>query len=270
MAATIAGDEVYVEQAARFLRDGYLVFEPDAAMTRWAEHALPIAARVVDIEAGRWRAGRSWFEGTISIAHGIRPLQAGPVAFLRRALAHPGMTLTHGQVSSVLTGFPRPTGDPTLDAWHEAGRIRHVDGTSDGRTLELFPAILGIILNDIDEEDRGNPTVWPGSHWVTAAALRSWGAQGDAREVAALLQARLPLDERAHPPRQITGRRGTAVLYHHGLHHGIGPNRRPDAAARHAIFFRVPPGPHQDIRTITEPGHGWPGLSPPPSERGAA
>jgi hypothetical protein len=121
---------------------------------------------------------------------------------------------------------------PTRD--HRGAAVPHIDGISaPGNgvapgTLYHFTALGAVFLSDVLEPDRGNFTVWPGSHRIMEAHLRTHGAQA--------IVDRFP-DLELPPPRQILAKAGDALLAHYQLAHGISPNLGPHI--RYAVFFRL-------------------------------
>jgi ectoine hydroxylase-related dioxygenase (phytanoyl-CoA dioxygenase family) len=112
--------------------------------------------------------------------------------------------------------------------------VPHIDGVySPGNgvppgKLSHFTALIGVFLSDVPAADRGNFTVWPGSHRLLAEHVRQHGRAAIATSFPAL-----PLPA----PRAILARAGDAVLAHYQLAHGIAPNLGPHI--RYAVFFRL-------------------------------
>lgn len=136
--------------------------------------------------------------------------------------------------------------------------VPHIDGVSSpmngvpAGTLYHFTALAGVFLNDVTEPDRGNLTVWPGSHRTMAAFLRQHGPAG--------LVGGFPRLDLA-PPRPVLARAGDAILAHYQLAHGVAPNLGPHI--RYAVFFRLFHLDHGSfgIRALHEPFLEWQGLN---------
>jgi hypothetical protein len=132
--------------------------------------------------------------------------------------------------------------------------VPHIDGISvpgngvPPGTLYHFTALAGVFLSDVTEPDRGNFTVWPGSHAVMARHLRTHG-------VTAVVD-RFP-DLTLPPPRPICARAGDGLLAHYLLAHGIAPNLGPHI--RYAAFFRLFHQRHAEHggRALTDPWLEW-------------
>jgi hypothetical protein len=120
--------------------------------------------------------------------------------------------------------FPAP-GTPAVP--HIDGVYTPENGVPAG-TLWHFTALVGVFLSDVLEPDRGNFTVWPGSHHLLEAHVRRHGPASISSSF-----PELPLP----PARPIVARAGDAVLAHYQLAHGIAPNLGPHV--RYAVFFRL-------------------------------
>jgi hypothetical protein len=135
--------------------------------------------------------------------------------------------------------------------------VPHIDGISSPLngvppgTLYHFTALAAVFLSDVTEPDRGNFTVWPGSHRLVERHLRERG-------VAAIVD-RFP-DLPLGPPRPIVARAGDALLAHYQLAHGIAPNRGPHI--RYATFFRLFHVDHEALgtRPLTDQWLEWKGM----------
>jgi hypothetical protein len=135
--------------------------------------------------------------------------------------------------------------------------VPHIDGiSSPGNgvapgTLFHFTALGGVFLSPVEANDRGNLTVWPGSHRIIEAHLRAHGPTA--------FVDRFP-DLDLGPPRQILARPGDALLAHYALAHGIAPNLGPDV--RYAVFFRLFHVAHESFgtRPLTDLWLEWEGL----------
>ncbi len=144
-----------------------------------------------------------------------------------------------------------PSADPGGPA------VPHIDGISTPGngvppgTLYHFTALAAVFLSDVDDDDRGNFTVWPGSHRVVEAHFRRHGP--------AAMVDRFP-DLSLGAPRMIRARAGDGLLAHYALAHGIAPNHGPHV--RYAAFFRLTHTQHEahGSRPLTDLWLEWPGV----------
>jgi hypothetical protein len=135
--------------------------------------------------------------------------------------------------------------------------VPHIDGISTPDngvppgTLYHFTGLAGVFLSEVSEPDRGNLTVWPGSHELMADHLRTRGVNA--------VVDRFP-DLRLPPPRPICARAGDGILAHYLLAHGIAPNFGPHI--RYAAFFRLFHLQHAEhgARPLVDPWLEWAGV----------
>jgi hypothetical protein len=173
---------------------------------------------------------------------------ASPVAALAEAAIGAGKVRapTRGQIA---LRFPTlgPAGLPTP---HIDGIAYPGNGVPPG-TLQHFTALAGVFLSDAREPDRGNFTVWPGSHHQVAAHLRAHGP-------ASVTSGLPPLP--FAPARQLLVAAGDAVLAHYALAHAVAANTGPHV--RYALFFRLEHVDHDvaDLRPLGEPWRHWSGV----------
>jgi hypothetical protein len=85
-----------------------------------------------------------------------------------------------------------------------------------------------VLLSDLPTTNAGNFMIWPGTHRLFAAYLRTHGVD--------TLLSRMPAVP-LPPPVQITGRAGDLIIAHHLLGHTVAPNHSPHI--RYACFFRL-------------------------------
>ena len=234
----------------QYQRDGFVVFDADPRVARWAAAARGPALKVtLDPEMqARWlRHGKTWFVGVDALPNGPDgavggvPLD-GPWDDL---IAAPG-EWHPAQVSVTYKGYPQQD-DQDSDAAHRF-RLRrcaaHVDGLhlEDGRRIVREPHafILGIPLNN----STANPLmVWPGSHTRIRQALRETVAQ---REVMgcdvteSYTSARAACFEDIEPV-PIRMEPGQAVLLDRHMLHGVAPWAAGDVLpdeGRMVAYFR--------------------------------
>jgi hypothetical protein len=136
--------------------------------------------------------------------------------------------------------------------------VPHIDGISAPGNgvppgmLFHFTALAAVFLSDVTDPNRGNFTVWPGSHHRVAEHFRAHGPQS---MVAGFPELDLG---QAHA---IQAAPGDALLAHYALAHGIAPNTGPDV--RYAVFFRLYHRDHENFGTqpLTDLWAEWPGVA---------
>jgi hypothetical protein len=170
----------------------------------------------------------------------------GPLAPVAEAALGPG-NLRPPSKAQIALRFPARTGPavPHIDGIAYPG-----NGVPPG-TLQHFTALAAVFLSPIEGPDRGNFTVWPGSHKLVEAHLRQHGPAGVVGGFPTL-----PLGA----PRAITAAPGDALLAHYALAHGIAPNLGPHI--RYAVFFRLQHLRHAEHgdRPLTDLWFEWPGV----------
>jgi hypothetical protein len=145
---------------------------------------------------------------------------------------------------------------PTLSA---TPAVPHIDGVAypgngvPPGTLQHFTALAGVFLSDALGPDRGNFTVWPGSHRKLEAHVRQRGPE-------ALVNGLPPLDY--GPPRPLAVHAGDALIAHYLLAHAAAPNLGPHI--RYAVFFRLAQVDHNhaDTRPLSDLWREWAGIGP--------
>lgn len=155
-----------------------------------------------------------------------------------------------GQIALRFPSFPGP--GPVSPA------VPHIDGISvpgngvPPGTLAHFTALAAVFLSPVAVADRGNFTVWPGSHRVIQEYFRAHGPTG--------MVDRFP-DLDLGGGQAICAQPGDALLAHYALAHGIAPNLGPDV--RYAVFFRLRHQAHESFgtRPLTDLWLEWAGLA---------
>ncbi len=149
--------------------------------------------------------------------------------------------------------FPRQLGsDVHPPRWHIDGVHSPDNGVPEG-TLGSFSALVGVFLTDVEGDDAGNFTVWPGSHIQMQDYFREHGLD-------------IILNENKVPPiekgeaLQIKAKAGDAVIAHYQLLHGVAENHAP--RPRYATFFRVKHPDHEahKMECLTDLWREWPGV----------
>lgn len=227
---------------------GYAVFEPSAATRDWAAAALQAARRVSadpTVRAANLRHGETWFVGVDALPNADDGSVAG-VPLRGPWQAHvPALPLHAGQLSIVYPGYPGRDADESA-ANHRYRQVRaaaHVDGLlpvgPERRrfALEYHAYTLGLPLS---RSTQAPTVVWPGSHRIMQAALRSAigsrpPAQVDITEAYQAARRRV-LDTLSPVP--LSAPPGGAFLLHRFALHGTAPWHGPVGPARITAFFR--------------------------------
>ncbi|MEP3946597.1 hypothetical protein [Ascidiaceihabitans sp.] len=161
-------------------RDGFVVFDHDAGVQRWAQTAY---GHVPDVHSDRsvpqdqLRHGRTWFVGLDALPNDDAGTVDG-VPLTGPWQAHvPDMALHRAQLSVVYPGYPlQDAGEsPGNHRFRITRKAAHVDGLlpvgvhKRRFAQELHAYILGIPLHDC----AAAPTVvWRGSHVIMQRALK--------------------------------------------------------------------------------------------------
>lgn len=229
-------------------RDGYVVFDADRRVQRWARVAERAATRVAhdpEMRAKNLRHGATWFVGVDALPNGPKGEVDG-VPLAGPWMNHvPDVALHTAQLSIIYPGYPQrdPDQSQANHRYRIARAAAHVDGLlpegAERRRYarEFHAYILGLPLNAVTAA----PTVvWPGSHVIMQRALtEAIGAQPI--ETVDLTDAyhaarRTVFDTCAPVP--IEARPGQSFLIHRFALHGTAPWDGPDAPGRMIAFFR--------------------------------
>ncbi|MEL6886522.1 MAG: hypothetical protein AAFP87_18570 [Pseudomonadota bacterium] len=229
-------------------RDGFVLFDQDPRVARWAAAARIEADRLSvdpDIRARNLRHGKTWFVGVDALPNAPDG-SVGGVPLLGPWQEHvPDLPQHAAQLSIIYPGYPRQ--DPgESDANHRYRRLRcaaHVDGLlpvgPERRrfALEYHAYILGLPLNVCDTA----PTVvWRGSHRIMQAALADAIGQGDVGQVDvtdAYHAARRQVFDTCEMVR-LCAAPGQSCLIHRFALHGTAPWEGTDGPGRMVAFFR--------------------------------
>lgn len=229
-------------------QDGFVVFDVDPRVRRWAGAARDAATRIAgdpDVQAQNLRHGKTWFVGVDVLpndAHGA--VNGVPLEGPWQGCV-PDLPFHAAQVSIIYPGYPVRDADQS-DANHRYRIDRaaaHVDGLlPEGPQRRRFARefhayILGIPLNPVS----ASPTVvWPGSHVIMEAALRdAIGSRpiGKVDVTDAYHAARRDVFERCRPVPIVAGV-GQSYLIHRFALHGTAPWQGPAGPGRMVAFFR--------------------------------
>jgi hypothetical protein len=134
----------------------------------------------------------------------------------------------------------------------------HIDGfhpSSNGNpgTIKPFIAIAGFFLSDIDENNTGNLTVWPGTHRQFAKYFEKQGADPE-------LKLGIPPVELPEPV-QIRAKAGDMIFAHYQLAHNASTNL--SQAIRYAVYIRIHHAdrPKDSLDVLTDIWKYWYGMS---------
>lgn len=135
---------------------------------------------------------------------------------------------------------------PHIDSFHPSV------GGAPG-SIKPFIAIAGFFLNDIDQEDAGNFTVWPGTHRKFAEYFEKHGADPE-------LKLGIPPVEMPKPV-QIKAKAGDMILAHYQLAHTAVANFSRDV--RYAVYIRMHHAdrPKDSLDVLTDIWKYWYGMS---------
>lgn len=161
----------------------------------------------------------------------------------------------------------------TLNHWNEHRKHWHLDGCASefkpgesdhyGR-VGVFDALVGVLLNDVDEEMSGELCCYPGSHYALADYFKHKGVdnlylQGSS----ALPSGSLTDDVLLRPPVHCIGKAGDVFILNFMTAHFVAPNTSP--FIRYAVYFRptfsstIPKGHNVDAPapSLTDPWVHW-------------
>lgn len=136
---------------------------------------------------------------------------------------------------------------PHIDSFHPS-----VDGNPG--SIKPFIAIAGIFLNDIDQDNAGNFTVWPGTHRQFAKYFEKFGADPE-------LKLGIPPVDLPQPV-QIKAKAGDMIFAHYQLAHTAAANISRDI--RYAVYIRIHHAdrPKDSLDVLTDIWKYWYGMAP--------
>lgn len=120
--------------------------------------------------------------------------------------------------------------------------------------VQNFSLLLGILLSDVDADNSGNLTVFPGSHHLLEKFFRQTGnvdkyLESSAFEALTNVVGTLNADPAFPPPFQIKAKAGDIILAHYELPHAVAPNVSPNV--RYCVYFRL----HHHTHQVDTPRH---------------
>ena len=135
---------------------------------------------------------------------------------------------------------------PHIDSFHPS-----VDGNPG--SIKPFIALAGFFLDDINQDDAGNFTVWPGTHHQFAKYFEEHGADPE-------LKFGIPPVELPQPV-QIKAKAGDMIFAHYQLAHTAAANI--SHAIRYAVYIRMHhvDRPKDSIDVLTDIWKYWYGMS---------
>jgi ectoine hydroxylase-related dioxygenase (phytanoyl-CoA dioxygenase family) len=119
-------------------------------------------------------------------------------------------------------------------------------------SIKPFIAIAGFFLNDIDQDNAGNFTVWPGTHRQFAKYFEKHGADPE-------LKLGIPPVELPEPV-QIKAKAGDMIFAHYQLAHTAATNF--SHAIRYAVYIRMHHAdrPKDSLDVLTDIWKYWYGM----------
>ena len=171
-----------------------------------------------------------------------------PWALLTAALGEGNVAVS--EWVQIALRFPSMQEEPRRPKWHIDG-VPTPDNGMPPDQIEHFTCLLGVVLADVTEPNRGNFTVWPGGH----RKIEQWFCENPKEK---LLEGYPELD--LAEPHQVCAKAGDVVFAHYLLPHGVGPHTGPDP--RYMVFFRIKHLRHQELgdRPLREAWCEWPGV----------
>ncbi len=242
-------------QIAAFKRDGYLHLPGaiPAEMVEAAVHAINynIGQGLPADQLTKWSA-QSFFP---ELARSQTIADLFNASGLRQTMQElMGKANVPAQTSGQLAlRFPREPGAPVRALGpHIDGVYTPTNGVPEG-TIASFSALVGAFLTDVQTENAGNFTVWPGSHEKMQDYFRAHGTDIITR------QSKTPPIERGEPL-QVKVRAGDAVIAHYQLLHSVAGNHAP--RPRYTTFFRVKHPEHEahKLECLCDLWREWPGV----------
>lgn len=135
---------------------------------------------------------------------------------------------------------------PHIDSFHPS-----VNGNPG--SIKPFIAIAGFLLNDIDQDNAGNFTVWPGTHRQFAEYFEKHGADPE-------LKLGIPPVDLPQPV-QIKAKAGDMIFAHYQLAHTAAANI--SSAIRYTVFIRMHHAdrPKDSLDVLTDIWKYWYGMA---------
>ena len=138
--------------------------------------------------------------------------------------------------------FPGDNAGPNFEVYPGWENHWHIDGLSTPDStqnsipsgdIHNFTALVGVLLQDVPEENMGNLVLYPGSHLELQEHFKSVGFS----EVLTHGTKALPKLNFARAPVQIRGKAGDAIIVNYLTAHLVAPNL--SSSIRYCIYFRL-------------------------------
>jgi len=149
--------------------------------------------------------------------------------------------------------FPREKTGPLPLVPHIDGFYTPTNGLKKG-SIDTFMGVVGILLQDVQEDWAGNFTVWPGTHKQFQDYFQNHEPRSETEN--GIPPVDLP------SPIQWKGKAGDMVLTHYQLAHAAAPNQSP--WVRYMVFFRFSCEAHtkRGLEVFRKIWLDWDGLEP--------
>lgn len=151
----------------------------------------------------------------------------------------------------IATRFPELTDEVKEIHAHLDGMYTPDNAVNFGE-IRSHTLLVGVFLSDVNEENAGNFTAWPGSHHIYEKYFREHGPDS-------LLNGMPKID--IGEPKQLLVKEGDVLLAHYQLAHCVGAHIGSDI--RYTVFFRVRHPQHevQKLEAMTNIWLEWPGMA---------
>jgi hypothetical protein len=135
-------------------------------------------------------------------------------------------------------------------------KAMHVDGVAcphlDARELRTFTMLVGVLLTEVRDISAGALQFVPGAHQEMSEWFRDTWTPGMGEQVPQEVEARASVP--------FLGKPGDAILLHHLVPHGVGPNT--SSSPRIMLYFRVKHERHEEqlLAALRDPWLEFPAL----------
>lgn len=149
---------------------------------------------------------------------------------------------TGGGGGQIALRFPGDNAGPNFEVYPGWENHWHIDGLSTPDSnlnsipsgdIHNFTALVGVLLQDVPEENMGNLVLYPGSHFELQEYFKSTGFSG----VLTHGTKALPKLNFARAPVQVRGKAGDAIIVNYMTAHLVAPNLSSNI--RYCIYFRL-------------------------------
>jgi len=129
--------------------------------------------------------------------------------------------LPHWQSYWKIDGLPAPANGPN----------------DENHFVRNYSLLVAVFLSDVDLDNHGNVTLWPGSHLGIQAMLRARGGALAALNSGKIDRPVIHNNQLESVPQQLSVKAGDVLLCHYQVAHTHAPNLGPDI--RYVVYFRV-------------------------------